>query len=273
MITSSSVVIIEVVVVILIGLISYYFNILTFDGFIGGLLIGIPIIVFGGMDWFLLLILFLVSGSVLSRIGKNKKISYSVLNEKTGTRAWPNVIANGLWPMLDSLLHYISPWGTPKLYWVLFYIGALSSMMADTTATEIGMLSPSKPRLIYDLRKVVEVGVSGGVTLLGIVTSIMAALAFAFVGYLLVSEADLIKYLAAIVLAGFLGNLVDSVLGGVIQAKYLCRKCGKIVESPYHCGLESEKIRGLAWVNNHMINFFSSFAGGVFAIFFYIFFL
>ncbi len=263
---------IEVAVVILIGLISFYFEILTFDGFIGGLVIGVPIIVFGGLDWFLLLMLFLISGSVLSRIGKRKKASYMTVNEKTGIRAWPNVIANGLWPMLASLLHYFSPWNSAGLYWTLFYIGALSSMMADTTATEIGMLSSSQPRLIYNPRKTVEVGVSGGVTLLGTVTSTLAALSFALVGYLLVRETILIRYLFSIVLAGFFGNMVDSILGALIQAKYICRSCGKIVESPIHCRVKSEKIHGIEWINNHTINFFSSFVGGLLAIVFYVFF-
>ncbi len=272
MITWESLVFIEVAVVIIIGLVSYYFDILTFDGFIGGLVIGVPIIVFGGFDWFLLLMLFLISGSALTKIGKRKKIYFSVVNDKSGTRAWPNVIANGLWPMLAALLHYFLPWSTPELYWTLFYIGALSSMMADTTSTEIGMLSPEKPRLIYNPRKTVEVGVSGGVTLLGTVTGILSTLAFALVGYLIIREAVLIRYLLAIVLAGSIGNISDSFFGAIIQAKYMCIECGKIVETPLHCGRESRKIRGYEWVNNHTINFLSSFVGGLLAIVFYVFF-
>lgn len=262
----------EIAFVFLIGLISYYLEFLTFDGFIGGIVIGLPIILFGGVEWFLLLLLFLLIGSSLSRLGRDKKKEYSLLNEKSGVRGWPNVIANGLWPMIASIFYYLSPFKVSSIYWLIFFMGSLTSMMADTTATEIGMLSPSLPRLIYNPFKRVEKGISGGVTLLGFVSSLLVSIFFAGLGMFFLRIYD--PYFSiAVILGGFSGNVIDSILGGTIQSKYRCIVCGKLVESPVHCGKKTKIIKGVSWINNHTVNFFSSLAGGVISIFFYAFFL
>ena len=262
----------EVVLVFLIGLLSYYLNFLTFDGFIGGVVVGLPIIVFGGIEWFLLLLVFLFVGASLSRVGRDRKKEYSLLNEKTGVRGWPNVIANGLWPTLASVFYYLSPFNISRYYWLIFFMGALTSMVADTSATEIGMLSKSFPRLIYKPFKKVEKGISGGVTLLGFFSSIIISILFIGVAMILLQTTD-IYFFISILLGSFLGNIVDSVLGASIQGKYKCIVCGRIVESTIHCSKNTRKIKGISWVNNHTVNFLSSLAGGLLSIFFYVLFL
>ncbi len=263
----------KIALVLLIGVLSYYLNFLTFDGFIGGIVVGSPIIIFGGVDWFILLLLFLFIGATLSRVGRERKKEYSMLNEKTGIRGWPNVIANGLWPTLASLFYYFSPiFSVYSYYWLLFFMGSLTSMMADTTATEIGMLSHSLPRLIYNPFKKVERGLSGGVTLLGLLSSFIVS--FLFIGFaMILMQITDISFLISILLGSFFGNITDSLLGALLQGKYKCKVCGRVVESSVHCGVDTEKIQGFSWINNHTVNFFASLIGGLLSIFFYVSFL
>jgi uncharacterized protein (TIGR00297 family) len=260
-------------IVTLVGLISLYMNILTYDGFIAGLVIGIPIILFGGINWFILLLAFFVLGGLLSRIGRDKKALYNRLNERVGVRAWPNVIANGLWPMLASALFPVYQNSEMGFLLIIFYVSSLNSMVADTTATEIGLLYGDRPRLITSLRSFVEKGVSGGVTLIGFLSSFVTASIYAIIGYYLIGFYDLFSFLVPVVIGGVLGNVFDSVLGGILQSKYRCSVCGIIVEVNRHCGGDAEHISGWRWIDNHVVNFLSSFLGGVSAILIYVVFL
>lgn len=271
-------------IVALIGLTALYLNVLTKDGFLAGLLIGVPILVFGGFDNFILLLVFLIIGSILSRVGKEVKSRYNPIGEMVGTRAWPNVVANGFWPMISSVMIYFTSDALIKVAWELFFIGSLASMVADTTATEIGMLSRERPRMITELNNIVEPGASGGVTILGTVASILAALIFGLLAYLISGFNPLIEFtligfsplvnlrgleywiLFIIVLSGVLGSIFDSVLGATLQAKYRCNLCGKYVETPVHCGVDTEYSEGIRFIDNHMVNFISSFVGGIIAV-------
>lgn len=260
-------------IVVLIGLLSVYFNILTSDGFLAGMIIGIPIIVFGGPYWFILLLIFLISGGFLSRIGKDRKALFNKLNEKAGVRAWPNVIANGLWPMISSLLYPVYAHDSMGNLLILFYIGALNSMISDTTATEIGMLFGDNPKLITDMKKTVEKGASGGVTIIGFLSSLAAAITFSLISMYLLGFGDMGKFLISLTLAGVIGNLSDSLIGAVLQGKYKCPRCELIVETRKHCGVETIHLEGFRWIDNHNVNFIASFIGGVSAILIYVSFL
>jgi len=82
---------------------------------------------------------------------------------------------------------------------------------ADTWATEIGRYSRKPPRLITT-GKPVPAGTDGGMTLVGTVGGIagaafMAALAFLFEP----------RVAVAVVVAGILGMLLDSLLGAMVQ--------------------------------------------------------
>ncbi len=271
-------------IVLLIGLTALYLNVLTKDGFMAGLLVGVPILVFGGFDNFILLLLFLVLGSFLSRIGKDVKRKYNPIGERVGTRAWPNVVANGFWPMVSSVMIYFNSPPHVKIAWEMFFMGSLASMVADTSATEIGMLSRNMPRLIVKPDSRVEPGKSGGVTLLGTLASILFTAIFAILAYFISGFNPLIEYtligfsplvymksselalLAIVVLAGFLGSFIDSILGATLQAKYKCGVCGKEVEVSIHCGEEARYLGGIRFIDNHMVNFISSFFGGVIAV-------
>jgi uncharacterized protein (TIGR00297 family) len=90
--------------------------------------------------------------------------------------------------------------------------GALAAATADTWATEIGSWSPHPPRLITTW-KPVPAGTDGGVTLLGTAGGMGGALFLGGCTALLFSPA------LAVVWAGLVGLLVDSLLGATVQGK------------------------------------------------------
>ena len=57
---------------------------------------------------------------------------------------------------------------------------------------------------------------------------------------------------------GFVGMLIDSVLGDLLQAKYRCNTCGKITESRCCCKTKGELIKGIVWVDNNVVNLLST---------------
>ena len=140
-------------------------------------------------------------------------------------------------------------------------MGAIASATADTWATEIGFYSRSKPRLIFS-KTTVNYGESGGVTLLGIVASVLGAF---FIGLLSESIFRMNDLLLPITIAGLLGSLTDSILGRFIQAQFKCKKCDKKTEDRYHCNDNTILIYGSRWIGNDMVNFITTIVGAIVA--------
>jgi uncharacterized membrane protein len=65
--------------------------------------------------------------------------------------------------------------------------------------------------------------------------------------------------------AGLAGSMFDSLLGATVQAIYRCPSCAKETEKhPRHsCGTPTERIRGLASINNDVVNLACSAAGAL----------
>jgi len=220
----------------------------------GGLIFGL-----GGLPWAVLLLTFFISSSLLSRLFARRK---AVLDEKfaKGTRRdWGQVLANG---GLGALLALIAL-RLPGEAWPWFaFGGAMAAVNADTWATELGAFSLKMPRLITNGRQV-ERGTSGGITLTGYAAAWGGALLIGLASLASAPNPTPIAWLAAISLAGLAGSTLDSILGASLQAIYYCPACRKETERfPRHtCGTATERIRGLAWLNNDWVNFACSLTG------------
>jgi uncharacterized protein (TIGR00297 family) len=245
---------------------------LATSGVAGAMTVGTLIFGFGGWVWGLTLIAFFVSSSALSHYKEAAKQELAEKFAKGHRRDLGQTLANGGAGALAALAH--TAWGKPLLF--AAFLGALATVNADTWATELGVLDPSPPRLITNGR-VVEVGTSGGVSWLGTIASVagaltigLAALVFSLVGELLTREANPLCYgwaIPAALVGGWVGSLVDSLLGASVQAIYLCPTCGKETEKQQHgCGTPTQHQRGWHWLNNDVVNFFSSLAGALVAV-------
>lgn len=262
---------IGIILVSLLGVSAYTLQMLTLTGFIAAIPIGLITLFGGGPEWFAVLLYFLIVGSLLTKIRYKFKKLRDKDEGKIG-RTWVNVLSNGVIPATLCFLniHFINVSIKQLLY--VFYVGAVASMLADTASTEIGLLYPKYPRLITKPRIRVPPGTSGGVTPLGFISGLLAAFSISIVA---LPGANLLymnpsRLLFTIVIAGFLGSLIDSILGATVQGIYICRKCGLIVEEHKHCGSSAKLYGGIKYIDNNIVNIISSFLGGLFALSIYI---
>jgi uncharacterized protein (TIGR00297 family) len=220
-------------------------------------------VTFGLGGWLaaILLITFFVSSSVLSRIGKEVKGKVATEFAKGGQRDHGQVFANGGLAALFAALFGLSG----QVVWIAGLAGALAAVNSDTWSTELGVLAKRWPRMITNGSRV-EPGTSGGVTLEGTLAAMGGSTTIGIIALLGVRE---IKLGVAVAIAGFLGSIVDSLLGASVQAIYHCPSCNKQTEHhPLHtCGKTTKLVRGWAWLSNDLVNFAASVVGASIAIF------
>jgi uncharacterized protein (TIGR00297 family) len=160
-----------------------------------------------GAAFLLVLILFLVLSAVVTRVGKASKQGIGVYE---AGRGWKNVLANGAMPLIAAFLYWLSLRYAfmPSSYLMFAYIASVCAITADKFASELGVLD-GEPTMLLTLKKTKK-GVSGGVTALGLGASLVGS-AIIGLGIFLIGGG--VAVVSIVTLAGFLGNLVDSVLG------------------------------------------------------------
>ena len=241
---------------VVVGYSAYRATALSASGAVAASLVGGVIFGFGGIAWATLLLVFFVSSSLLSRAYKRRKITLKEKFAKGSRRDYAQVLANGGLGALLVVVHWFAP--DQIGLWIAF-IGSMAAVNADTWGTELGVLSPSPPRLVTN-GKEVERGVSGGVTLLGYLVSIGGALIIGLFAMLFTPGASVV---VLAVLGGLAGATVDSILGASVQGIFYCPNCEKETESQrlHHCGTETTYVRGWRWLNNDLVNLICSFVG------------
>jgi uncharacterized protein (TIGR00297 family) len=219
---------------------------------VGGLTFGA-----GGMLAGSLLLLFFISSSALSRLGFRRKAHVEERFEKVGRRDHAQVFANGGVAALLAAGYGLT--AEPVL--LIALAGSLAAVNADTWATELGVLSRRRPRLITSGRPV-EAGTSGAVSIEGTLAAAAGAGLIAVVAGLASSSAGIA---VAVLAGGFTGAAVDSLLGASAQAIYFCPACHKETERhPRHtCGTPTTLVRGWPWLRNDAVNLACSIVGGL----------
>ncbi|HID86480.1 MAG TPA: DUF92 domain-containing protein [Anaerolineae bacterium] len=253
---------------LLIACLGYRGRALAPSGVAGAILVGTPILGLGGWTWGLLLIAFFLSSSLLSRYREGEKRGLAEKFAKVGGRDLGQALANGGWGALLAVVHAFRP--HPLLFTA--FVGAMAAVNADTWATELGVLSPTPPRLITTGQKV-PVGTPGGVSSLGLSASLAGALLIGLLALILErlapggNSTPSARWLpVAASLGGLTGSLLDSLLGATVQGIYYCEACGKETESRVHrCGATTRQVRGWRWLDNDGVNLLSSVVGSVVA--------
>jgi uncharacterized protein (TIGR00297 family) len=218
-------------------------------GFTGTIIFGI-----GGWQWAILLLTFFITSSVLSRAFKQRKQGLNEKYSKGHHRDAGQVFGNGGIATLFAALHFFFP---DSLWPWLGFAAALAAVNADTWATELGVLNPGSPRIITNLRKAVEKGTSGGISLTGTLAALAGAGLIGMLASFLGPQPASVSIGLIITLAGLAGSLFDSLLGATVQAIYYCPKHNKETEQhPVHtCGTPTTQIRGWSWLDNDWVNF------------------
>jgi len=192
------------------GYFAYRFRVADVSGLFSGALVGIILIVFADLRWFLVMLAFLVIGSAATRYRYDLKASAGIAECHGGVRGYVNVFANGLVSVAAAVLFGLSG-GNPLL--LALFLGSVATAAADTAGGEIGMTSRD-PVLITTFEPVPK-GTNGGVTLLGEAASLGASAAIALSALLL--GIGTTRMLLFATLAGFIGSNVDSLVGALLE--------------------------------------------------------
>lgn len=249
--------------VLVLGIISLKLRIVDLTGFLAGLIVGWAVFIFGGWRWFIVVLTFHVAAGMFTKYKYKVKRRMGVAEEKGGARAWGNVLANGA---VAALLSFAESFTALEVLFAGF-IGAVSTSMADTLGTEIGLLSVQQPRLITDLRRKVPAGTSGGISLLGEIATFVSAGSIGLVAWIVGAQKwNITAVLLVSMLSGFLGSTFDSLLGATVQALYKCSGCGKITEKSIHCKKSAIHVKGYRWIDNNMVNFLATSFGAAIGI-------
>ncbi len=229
---------------ILFCFIAYLSGALSLDGMTAAIIAGIYIFGIGGIPAVIVLLLFFLSGSLISTSGVIDKDHLSYRVRRNGLQVW----ANSFWFVLFIAFASI---GYSQLF-IIGALGALGTAMADTWATELGSKRFNyNTFLITDFKKV-KAGTDGGVSLPGLMAALIAALLFSLISVYVFSLE--LPILTALFVAGFSGCLVDSYFGAVYQRK------DKKLKVP----LTGYKTRFS--IDNNVVNLISTGAGSIIAI-------
>jgi uncharacterized protein (TIGR00297 family) len=204
-----SILIAAVVIAFGFGYTSYHLRVADISGLFSGAMIGIILIVFADVRWFLIMLTFFIIGAGATRYRYADKERFGVAQEHGGVRGYFNVFANGLVATGGAILYGI--FGNPAF--VALFMSSVASASADTAASEIGVTGKT-PYLITTFKPVPR-GTNGGVTLRGEVAAILASIIVAAVAWAM-GVADP-KLALVTLIAGFIGTNVDSLVGATLE--------------------------------------------------------
>ena len=171
-------------IAVLIGIITFNWSALTMVSGWGGLL---PLFMF----------FFLAQGA--SYLGRRSRHAHE-------TRGIANILGNGLAAMAAL-----------SVGWVAGFYAALSAALSDTLSSELGLLSHSRPVLITTL-KTVPTGENGAVSRMGLAAGVLGAALMGGLYFFVTADFRIALF---IMISGFLGNLMDSVIGATLEREKL----------------------------------------------------
>lgn len=199
-----------VLILFILGFITYQRKALDLVGSAVMILMGVVIIFSAGANWLLLIILFLVLSLVATRYSKKYKMS---LGEFEGRRTSKNVISNGV------VACFMAAFGGYYMPFVGGFIGAIATATADTLGSEIGVLDQN-PRLITTFQKV-DPGTNGAVSVLGTASGMAGAAIIGIAAYLLGIMPNPLSAILVSIVSGTVGCFMDSILGALFENRKL----------------------------------------------------
>jgi uncharacterized protein (TIGR00297 family) len=248
---------VEFFIVVAFSLAAVLLHAIDGRGFLASTVVGFSIIYGGGVSWFVIVAVFFTLGVAFTLYKYGYKRRLGSAQEKGGARSWPNILANGGVASAVALLKFTGP----STDLSVLFLGAISTSAADTVATELGLLSHRKPRLITNLTRTVAAGTSGGVTLLGVLGAVFASLVIGSMAFFLGLMPTQLEIVPICVIGGVLGACFDSVLGAAVQRKGYCVICNKSTEVLRHCGESTQVVGGVRYIENNVVNLLASVVG------------
>lgn len=196
---------ISFLIIILVFYWSYRQNALDLTGSVFATVFGLIIWHTQGFSFFLIILSFFIISYAGTQVKSSMKKD---INNEQSTRSIDNVVSNGLIPFFSALFGFN-----------FIFFGSISSALADTLASELGVLSKRKPFMITDFREVLP-GKDGAISTVGLLVSGLAGVIIAFlVAFTGSSEVHVLFLVIILSISGFLGSLFDSFLGATLERR------------------------------------------------------
>lgn len=218
-----------------------------------------------------LLVLWFVLASLLSRFGKTIKASrLRSIVAKANARDARQVLANGGVFAIGALAVTFFSMSGARPWWIdmcnVAAAGALAAAGADTWATEIGTLYGRAPWSLRS-RSRVPAGTSGAITTVGTIALVAGATSIAALSAILTVIPANARTAVAVALGGVAGAIADTLLGAWVQQRRWCARCTMETEQAVHlCGTPTQVVGGAAALDNDLVNVCCSAVGAVVSV-------
>lgn len=233
---------------LIVAYLAFFLTWLTLDATLPVIVVGTTILGFGGWILAVSVIVFFITGSLLSRLNRDFEMpdNVSVIPERRrdGLQIW----ANGFWAALFCVLWYLIP--LEQFLGAAF--GVIATATADTWATETGIRKPGKTISLKTFKSV-KPGVDGGISLKGSLFAILGSLMIGFFASQGL-DSDPLNTFVVVSISGFLGCLVDSYIGATYQGN-------QNQENSSSLWLSMDKDK-----QNNLVNWASTGSGGLIAL-------
>jgi uncharacterized protein (TIGR00297 family) len=166
-----------------------------------------------GIAGIVLLGAFFVAGTLATSLGRRKKERLGIAEKNKGQRTASQVLANGGVAALAGLLAWICP--QHIIAWQLAAAASLASASADTLSSELGSIYGKNFYNILTFKKD-TCGLDGVISLEGTLWGIAGSILIALIYMAAYGHPSLTWW---IILAGFIGNMTDSILGAALERK------------------------------------------------------
>lgn len=192
---------------------SYYLRKLTMPGAIAGFITAVFIFIGAGYTGLAMLATFFITGAWATGWRKTKKVIMNSGERHHNQRTAGQVLANGGLAALLGCIDWLIP---QQQHWVLLMMaGSFAAAMADTLSSELGTIYGTRFYNIITLKKDIR-GLDGVVSLEGTLIGLAGA---ALIAIIYISGIGWSINFMYIIIAGLIGNIVDSVSGATLERK------------------------------------------------------
>lgn len=156
---------------LLLAVLGFAARSVSFSGAAAGVVLGSCLILWGGWQIYVVLLLFFIIGSAATRLGWREKQSLGLEQEKGGRRGASHAFANTGVAVLCMMATAVTD-VSPALMW-LAAVASLATATADTTSSEIGQWIGRRAFLPLSFRRV-ERGTEGAISIEGTLAGAVA---------------------------------------------------------------------------------------------------
>ena len=208
----------------MLSVLSYWFGLLSISGAVASFAVGIIIGGLGSVGWLITLIAFAFLGFFVTKFRFQAKKKLNVQEGTRGERTYRNVLANGMVPALVAIISFALGMQGSEIAAIAF-ISSVAVAAADTTASELGVLSSNTYLITTGQR--VAAGTDGGVSAAGTASCVIAAAVASIVGWLAIFQSSPLEPLIIVPTAmGVAGCMLDSVVGATLERRGMVTKLG-----------------------------------------------